>query len=187
MLALLNLFTIRNRLQFFKILLFYILSTFRNNLSNNTTQNRLLITSVKIDIFTKSLEVTVHNFQHSLSTFQPFLPALFQDFTSAIGKGLVYVWKIKQSTPLPSLLHSKFGCLFFSTGSLNSSTTLHEGVGRGEALFSAFMLAKSQRGPLGKMPQLVLSPLCVVGYFRQNLLTCGSIYTLEATEELKVE
>ena len=47
---------------FLKILLFYILSTFRNNLSINTTQNRLLITSVKIDIFTKSLEVTVHNF-----------------------------------------------------------------------------------------------------------------------------
>ena len=43
-------------------ILFYILSTFRNNLSINTTQNRLLITSVKIDIFTKSLEVTVHNF-----------------------------------------------------------------------------------------------------------------------------
>ena len=33
-----------------------------NKLSNNATQNRLLITSVKIDIFTKSLEVTVHNF-----------------------------------------------------------------------------------------------------------------------------
>ena len=47
---------------FLKILLFYILSTFRNNLSINTTQNRLLITSVKIDVFTKSLEVTVHNF-----------------------------------------------------------------------------------------------------------------------------
>ena len=62
---------------------------------------------------------------------------------SSSGIHCVYVWKIKQSTPLPSLLHSKFGCLLFSTGSLNSSTTLHEGVGRGEALFSAFMLAKS--------------------------------------------
>ena len=46
---------------FLKIL-FYILSTFRNKLSKKTTQNRLLITSVKIEIFTKSLEVTVHNF-----------------------------------------------------------------------------------------------------------------------------
>ena len=44
-----------------KTLLIYILSTFRNNRSNNTTQNRLLITSVKIDMFTKSLEVTVHS------------------------------------------------------------------------------------------------------------------------------
>ena len=31
-------------------------------LSYNTAQKRLLITSVKIDIFTKSLEVTFHNF-----------------------------------------------------------------------------------------------------------------------------
>ena len=76
-----------------------ILSTFRNNLSNNTTQNRLLITSVKIDIFTKSLEVTVHNFWHFLSTilriwalFGNFLLIFASTFlafsTSAIGKGL---------------------------------------------------------------------------------------------------
>ena len=37
------------------------------------------------------------------------------------------------------------------------------------------------------MLQLILSPLSVVGYFFQNLLTCGLIYTLEATEELKVQ
>ena len=62
MLVLLNYLQFVTGFSFLKILLFYILSTFRNNLSNNTTQNRLLITSVKIDIFTKSLEVTVHNF-----------------------------------------------------------------------------------------------------------------------------
>ena len=37
----------------------------------------------------------------------------------------------------PSLLHSKLGCLLFSTSSLNSDTTLLE-------------LAKCQKGPLGK-------------------------------------
>ena len=63
MLVLLNYLQFVTGFSFLKILLFYILSTFRNNLSNNTTQNHgLLITSVKIDIFTKSLEVTVHNF-----------------------------------------------------------------------------------------------------------------------------
>ena len=45
-------------------------------------------------MFTKSLEVTVHTFWHFLSTFQPFLLAQFQDFTSAIGKGLHAVNKI---------------------------------------------------------------------------------------------
>ena len=44
----------------------------------------------------------------------------------------------KKSTPLPHPVHSKLGCLLFSTGSLNSYTTLHGRYGGGKALLSPF-------------------------------------------------
>ena len=51
----------------------------------------------------------------------------------------------------PSPLHSKLGCLLFSTSSLNSSTTLPvEGMGKEKLHFSLLKLAKGQKGPLGK-------------------------------------
>ena len=44
-----------------------------------------------------------------------------------------------KNNPHPSYLpHSKLGCLFFSTGSSNSSITLHGRGGWGEGLFSLF-------------------------------------------------
>ena len=52
----------------------------------------------------------------------------------------------------PSPLHSKLGCLLFSTSSLNTNgTTLHmEGIGREKLHFSLLELAECQKGPLGK-------------------------------------
>ena len=41
-------------------------------------------------------------------------------------------------TPPPPPLHSKLGCLLFSTGSSNSGTTLHGGDGGGKALLTPF-------------------------------------------------
>ena len=76
----------------------YILSTFRNNLSNNTTQNRLLITSVKIDIFTKSLEVTVHNFEHFLSTILRFW-ALFEHFLAIFASTFLGFYERNRERP----------------------------------------------------------------------------------------
>ena len=50
-----------------KILLFYILPTFRNNLSNNTTQNRLLIEKLRGNC-SQLLALFKHYFE-ILSTF----------------------------------------------------------------------------------------------------------------------
>ena len=51
----------------------------------------------------------------------------------------------------PSPLHSKLGCLLFSTSSLTSDTPLHiNGMGKEKIHFSLLELAKCQKGPLGK-------------------------------------
>ena len=50
---------------------------------------------------------------------------------------------IKESTPLPPLLHSRLGCLLFSL----DSTTLHEGDGGGKALFSPLEVSKVSESP----------------------------------------
>ena len=52
----------------------------------------------------------------------------------------------KESIPLFPTLHSKLGCLLFSIGSSNSSTTLHGGDGGGKALhvFSRFEVRKGR-------------------------------------------
>ena len=55
--------------------------------------------------------------------------------------------KINKSTPLPTPLHSKVGCLLFSLGSSNSDTTLHRDDGGGKALFSPFKVSKTSEIP----------------------------------------
>ena len=49
-------------------------------------------------------------------------------------------------TPPP--LHSKLGCLLFSIGPSNSSTTFHGGDGGEKALFSPFEVNKTSEMPL---------------------------------------
>ena len=51
--------------------------------------------------------------------------------SNQIGK----LQRTKQSTPLPPPFHSKLGCLLFSTGSSNNSTTLQGGWGRESFIF----------------------------------------------------
>ena len=48
----------------------------------------------------------------------------------------------------PPPLHSKLGCLLFSTGSSNSSTALHGEDGEGTALFSPFEVSRTSEKPL---------------------------------------
>ena len=52
-------------------------------------------------------------------------------------------------TPPPHL-HSKLGCLLFSTGSSNSGTTLHGGDGGGKALLTPFNSVQHQQAPFGQ-------------------------------------
>ena len=52
----------------------------------------------------------------------------------------------KETTPL----HSKLGCLLFSTGSSNSGTTLHGGDGEEKALLYPFKVGKRQKAPFGR-------------------------------------
>lgn len=99
---------------------------------------------------TKHLSLCLKKLVQPMSTFWSHISAIGNKITetlSSSGVHYVYVWKIKRSTPLPSLLHWKFGCLLFSTRSLNSSTTLHGGVGRGKALFSLFYVGKILERP----------------------------------------
>ena len=51
-------------------------------------------------------------------------------------------WGTKESAPLPCPLHSKLGCLLFSIGSSNISTTLHGGDGGVKAIFPPFEVSK---------------------------------------------
>ena len=62
-----------------------------------------------------------------------------------------YLQRTKQSTNRS--LHSKLGCLLFSTGSSNSSTTLDGGDGEGKALFFPFQTGKMSERPLHKFCQ----------------------------------
>jgi len=54
----------------------------------------------------------------------------------------------QQSTPVPLPFIQSWRSLLFSTGSSNSGTALHEGVGREKAFISFInlQLAKSQKG-----------------------------------------
>ena len=54
----------------------------------------------------------------------------------------VYSFREQNNPHPPPLLHSKLGCLSFSTSSLNSGTTLHGGYGEGKALFLSFEVGK---------------------------------------------
>ena len=47
-------------------------------------------------------------------------------------------------------LHSKLGCLLFSTGSSNSRTTLHGGDGGGKALYTLLKSVKRNKAPFGR-------------------------------------
>ena len=54
----------------------------------------------------------------------------------------------KTIQPPISFLNSKLGHLFFSTGSLNSSTTMHGGDGGGKGIFFPFEVYKASERPL---------------------------------------
>ena len=65
------------------------------------------------------------------------------------------------STPLPCPLHLKLGCLLFSIGSSNGSTTLHGGSGGWKAKFFPSEVRKTSKSPLRAKcrSQLILSPI----------------------------
>ena len=52
----------------------------------------------------------------------------------------------KETTPL----HSKLGCLLFSTGSSNSGTTLHGGNGVGKLYYTLLKSVKHNKAPFGR-------------------------------------
>ena len=58
--------------------------------------------------------------------------------------------RTKEARPPAPSLHSKLGCLLFSIGSSNSSTTLMKGKGEEMLYFSLLKSVKCQKAPLGQ-------------------------------------
>ena len=72
----------------------------------------------------------------------------------------------KEITPL----HSKLGCLLFSTGSSNSGTTLHGGDGEGKLYYTLLKSVKRQKAPFARSVSTILSSHCMGGWGRKSFI-----------------